>query len=88
MKLNHLFERGKPTFSLEIFPPKKDSAIEGIYRTLEELTEIKPDFISVTYGAGGGEAGATTCELASHIKHQLGIEPLAHFTCVNSTRRQ
>lgn len=88
MKINILFEKEKPTFSLEIFPPKKTSAIEGIYRTLEELAGINPDFISVTYGAGGGEAGSATCELAAYIKQRLGIEPLAHFTCVNSTRGQ
>ena len=88
MKINSLFEQEKPVFSLEIFPPKKTSGIAGIYKTLDELAEIQPDFISVTYGAGGGEAGMQTCELASYIKNQLHIEPLAHMTCVNATRKQ
>lgn len=88
MKINTLFRQGKPVFSLEIFPPKKTSAIEGLYRTLDSLAGIKPDFISVTYGAGGGEASNQTCELASYIKHKLNVEPLAHLTCVNATKEQ
>ena len=88
MKINKLFEQGKPVFSLEIFPPKKTSAIEGIYKTLDELVMVKPDFISVTYGAGGGKAGQQTCDLASYIKNNLGVEPLAHMTCVNSSEEE
>ena len=84
MKINTLFGT-KPTFSVEIFPPKKTSSIEGLYNTLTTFEEIKPDFISVTYGAGGGKAGDATCKLVSVIKRQLHIEPLAHMTCVNST---
>ena len=88
MKINKLFEQEKPVFSLEIFPPKKTSAIEGIYKTLDELAMVKPDFISVTYGAGGGKAGQQTCDLASYIKKNLGVEPLAHMTCVNSSEEE
>ena len=89
MKLNTLFETGRPTFSLEIFPPKKHGApVDTMYRMLEHLTAVDPSFISVTYGAGGSQAGAITCELAAHIKRQLGIEPLVHATCANSTRQQ
>lgn len=88
MKINKLFEQEKPVFSLEIFPPKKTSAIEGIYKTLDELAMVKPDFISVTYGAGGGKAGQQTCDLASYIKNNLGVEPLAHMTCVNSSEEE
>lgn len=88
MKINTLFDKKDPVFSLEIFPPKKTSAIEGLYRTLEGLAGIHPDFISVTYGAGGGNAGMQTCELAAHIKNNLHIEPLAHMTCVNADKTE
>lgn len=88
MKIHTLFEQGRPVFSLEIFPPKKTSAIEGIYKTLDNLVMVKPDFISVTYGAGGGQAGQQTCDLASYIKNNLGVEPLAHMTCINSSEEE
>lgn len=88
MKLNTLFKQDRPTFSLEIFPPKRSDKIDVLYQTLDGLADLKPDFISVTYGAGGGEAGSSTCSIASHIKNHLHIEPLAHTTCVNATREQ
>ena len=83
MKINTLFEKEKPTFSLEIFPPKKSLGIEKLYESLDGFSKTNPDFISVTYGAGGGEAGKSTMEIASHIKKNYGIEPLAHLSCVN-----
>ncbi len=86
MKITSLFGSGKTVFSFEVFPPKKTSAIETIYSTLEELKDLKPDFISVTYGAGGNPADSSTCDIASIIKNKYGIEALAHLTCVNSTR--
>lgn len=87
MKIAELYKDGKQTFSFEVFPPKKDSGIETIYNTLEELKDLKPDFISVTYGAGGREAGnSRTCEIASIIKNKYGITPVAHLTCVNSSK--
>lgn len=88
MKLNQLFKQKKIVFSFEIFPPKKDSPVRTIYRTLENLGNLEPDFISVTYGAGGNLADNSTCEIASIIKNQYGIEPLAHLTCVNSSREE
>lgn len=88
MKINKLFDSDRPTFSLEIFPPKKSSGIETIYKTLGDMSAVKPDFISVTYGAGGNMADTSTLLLASHIKSQLGIEPLVHLTCVASTKEQ
>lgn len=86
MKINTLFQKENPVFSLEIFPPKKTSAIESLYKTLEGLADINPDFISVTYGAGGGKASTQTATLASYIKNELHIEPLAHMTCVNASQ--
>ena len=86
MKLQTLFEEKKVVFSLEIFPPKKTSSIQTIYDTLDALRDIEPDFISVTYGAGGNPADRSTVQIASDIKHRYHIEPLAHLSCVNSTK--
>ena len=91
MKISSLFGQGKTVFSFEIFPPKKTSSIETIYNTLEELKDLKPAFISVTYGAGGTltEAGhSKTCEITSIIKNKYNVTPVAHLTCVNSTKAQ
>lgn len=85
MKLKSLFEEKKTVFSFEIFPPKKTSSIQTIYDTLDALSGLSPDFISVTYGAGGNPADHSTVQIASIIKHKYNIEPLAHLTCVNST---
>ena len=86
MKIHSLFGKGKAVFSFEVFPPKKDSPIESVYGKLEEICALKPDFISVTYGAGGSGAHSRTCEIASKIKHDFHVESVAHLTCVNSTR--
>ena len=72
--------------SFEVFPPKRTMPIETIYKTLEQLDGLHPEFISVTYGAGGGEANKRTLEVASYIKTQYHIEPLMHMTCINSTK--
>lgn len=87
MKIAGLFDKNEKTvFSFEVFPPKKDSPIESVYNKMEELCALKPDFISVTYGAGGTVGHSRTCEIASKIKHDFGVESVAHLTCVNSTR--
>lgn len=86
MKINGLFETKKRVFSLEIFPPKKTSGIERIFQTLDDLVVLRPDFISVTYGAGASDVGNLTCDISRRIK-ELGVEPLAHLTCVSSEKR-
>lgn len=86
MKIPDLFQQKKPVFSLEIFPPKKKANIDSIYETVEKLTVCKPDFISVTYGAGGSMTDNFTCDIASTIKRRFGIETVAHLTCINSSR--
>ena len=86
MFIPELFKDDKVVFSCEIFPPKKDGSIDSIYSTLEQLASIKPDFISVTYGAGGSTEQKKTGDIASIIKHDYGIEPIAHLTCINSSR--
>ena len=88
MKLASMFDSGKTVFSFEVFPPKKTSSIETIYRTLDELKDLKPDFISVTYGAGGNTADTSTCDIAAAIRDTYGIESAAHLTCVNNTREE
>ena len=86
MKMEKLFEVKRPVFSLEIFPPKKTGSIDTIYDTLNGLKDLKPDFISVTYGAGGNLADNSTCDICSIIKNKYNIMPIAHLTCVNNSK--
>lgn len=88
MKICELFKDNHTVFSFEIFPPKKDDSIETVYNTLDELTDLKPDFISVTYGAGGTQPGCSTREIVSIIKEKYHTESIAHLTCVNSTKAE
>lgn len=88
MKISSMFESGKCVFSLEIFPPKKESSIDSMYEILDELSDINPDFISVTYGAGGSAATRATSFLAGEIKSRCNIEPLMHLTCVAQSREE
>jgi len=85
MQIKNLYTKDKPVISFEIFPPKKNTPIDGVYDTIESLKDLKPGFISVTYGAGGSTA-RTTIELASTIKNKYRVETLAHLTCVSSTK--
>ena len=87
MKINDIFNKSdRAILSFEVFPPKKTSPIESVYSKLEEICALKPDFISVTYGAGGTGGHSRTCEIASKIKNDFGVESVAHLTCVNSTK--
>ena len=85
MKISAIYEKKKTVFSLEVFPPKKTSSVESIYDTLNGLRGINPDFISVTYGAGGNTADSNTRNIAEIIKKEYGIESMAHLTCVSTT---
>ncbi|QOX64570.1 methylenetetrahydrofolate reductase [NAD(P)H] [Anoxybacterium hadale] len=87
MKIKELFDAKKTVISLEIFPPKLTSPVETVFKTLDELKDINPDFISVTYGAGG-KAKDRTVEIASKIKNDYHIESLAHLTCISATKEQ
>lgn len=80
--------KNKTVLSLEVFPPRRTAPIEVIYDTLDELKGLDPDFISVTYGAGGSEANAATLAIASSIKNQYGIESVAHLPCINLTKNE
>ena len=87
MKTADIFKK-KTVFSLEIFPPKPDSDESVIYDTLEQLSDIRPDFISVTYGAGGGKNGCKTIKIASDIVTKYGVSSVAHLPCINHTKEQ
>ena len=88
MQIASLFQKNRPVLSLEVFPPKKTSPIDIIYKTLDNLKDLQPDFISVTYGAGGNAGDTSTADIASNILHKYGILPLAHLTCVNYTKKE
>ncbi|NIP29156.1 MAG: methylenetetrahydrofolate reductase [NAD(P)H] [Candidatus Dadabacteria bacterium] len=77
--------RNKPVISFEIFPPKTVGGLENLKKTLEDLSALSPDFITVTYGAMGTTRDKTV-EIASYIKNTLKIETACHLTCVGSTR--
>lgn len=84
--LQNMFDN-KKSISFEIFPPKKDGAFDTVFETLDALGKLKPDFISVTYGAGGSRSGETI-QIASYIQNTLGIDAMAHVTCVGSHKEQ
>lgn len=73
-------------FSFEVFPPKKTMNIDTVYKTLDELSDIKPDFISVTYGAGGSENCDNTLKIAEYIKNKCNTNSAVHMPCINMTK--
>ena len=75
----------RPLFSFEFFPPKTPEGETNLHRALRELEPLAPDYVSVTYGAGG-TTRETTIDIVTTLKEQFGIEAMAHFTCVNATR--
>ena len=74
-----------PVFSFEFFPPKSDEGVENLIKTVDELGDLEPAFVSVTYGAGG-TTRARTLDLVSRIRREFSLEPMAHFTCVGASR--
>ncbi len=92
MKIPAIFEEkkkiNKPVLSFEIFPPKKEAALKNIDETLEMLCDLNPDFISVTFGAGGSTVDNQTVEIAKKIKNNYGIEPLVHITCLHYGKQE
>lgn len=85
MKIRDMLANGNPTVSFEIFPPKSTYPLETVFETMDSLKDLNPDFISVTYGAGGSTKG-NTVDIASRIKKDFGIEAIAHLTCCTSTK--
>ena len=88
MQIAEMFgQDGAPVVSFEFFPPKTDEGVEALYQTAGALRICRPSYVSVTYGAGGSTRDRTL-DLVSRIKRELGIETMAHLTCVGSTRAQ
>jgi methylenetetrahydrofolate reductase (NADPH) len=85
MKIKEMLNDGKVHISFEIFPPKTDAGYDSVVTAAEKIAALKPSFISVTYGAGGGTS-KNTVNIASHIKDNFNVESLAHLTCVSSTK--
>ena len=82
MMISDIYKNKKRSLSFEIFPPKKDAELKNIDETLSILCELKPDFISVTFGAGGSSNCNRTIELAKKIKYEYHVEPVVHLTCL------
>ncbi|MFO1053240.1 MAG: methylenetetrahydrofolate reductase [NAD(P)H] [Planctomycetota bacterium] len=88
MRIADMFgQDGAPVVSFEFFPPKTDEGVEALYRTVDALHSCRPSYVSVTYGAGGSTRDRTL-DLVTRVKRDLGIEAMAHLTCVGSTRAQ
>lgn len=87
MKIKELFKQKQPTISFEVFPPNKIYTLEKVYEVIDELSLLKPDFMSVTYGAGGSTR-RNTVDIASKIKNINNIEALAHLTCIGATKKE
>ena len=85
MFIRELFKQKKFTLSFEFFPPKREGNLESLFATIKELSDFQPDFISVTYGAGGSTR-EKSLEIASRVKKEIRMEVLAHLTCVQSTK--
>ena len=99
MKISDILAKGRPSVSFEVFPPKRQTAspvgtIEermAVTRTkavVSAIAAVHPAFISVTYGAAGGETGGNTCTIARHVQSVCGVPVLAHLTCIASSRDQ
>ncbi len=89
MRIADIFAAAKkadrPVFSFEFFPPKNEDGVEGLSQTLHALGPLRPDFFSVTYGAGGSTR-RLTIDLVSRLERESGVVPMAHLTCVNATK--
>ncbi|MCR5691063.1 MAG: methylenetetrahydrofolate reductase [NAD(P)H] [Eubacterium sp.] len=88
MKITDFHRDKRKSLSFEIFPPKKDDSLKNIDGTLEVLSELNPDYISVTFGAGGSANCNKTIELAKKIKNDYKIEPVVHLTCLHYDKAQ
>ncbi|MBC8015873.1 MAG: methylenetetrahydrofolate reductase [NAD(P)H] [Sporomusaceae bacterium] len=84
MKISDMFKKDKIVVSFEIFPPKAQYPVSTIYDTIQSLKVLNPEFISVTYGAGGSSS-ATTFEIAKKVKNDYDLETLTHFTCIGAS---
>lgn len=85
MKIIELLKKNTLSLSFEVFPPKTETSFESVKTATEEIAKLKPAFMSVTYGAGGGTS-KFTLDIAKNIKELYGVPTLAHLTCVSSTK--
>ena len=86
MKISDILAEGKRTLSFEVFPPKTIDKFDSVLSAAEEIAALRPSFMSVTYGAGGGTS-SYTAEIASRLA-SFGVTPLAHLTCISSTKER
>ena len=88
LRIDEILARSdEPVFSFEFFPPKTDEGESNLRTALGALRDLEPDYVSVTYGAGGSRRNLTI-ELTKWIKQELGIEAMAHLSCVGATREE
>ena len=85
MKISDLLRKETLSLSFEVFPPKTEAGFDSVKSATEEIAKLKPPFMSVTYGAGGGTS-KYTLDIAKNIKERYGVESIAHLTCVSSTK--
>lgn len=85
MKITEILSAAEPSLSFEVFPPKTETCFEEVKTATEKIAQLKPSFMSVTYGAGGGTS-KYTLDIAENIKELYGVPTLAHLTCVSSTK--
>lgn len=88
MQISQMFKQKSCVFSIECFPPKQTQNFARMKDTLRTMSALAPDFISVTYGAGGSAGGVSTVEVAQYLKGELHVEPLAHMICMGSDRER
>ena len=86
--ISQLYRQKPCVFSIECFPPKQTTKFAAMQDTLRRMKALDPDFISVTYGAGGSAGGVSSVQVASFLKNELGIQPLAHVLCMGSDRQK
>lgn len=87
MRISDILQHKRPVFSFEFFPPKTDEAASQLEKTIADLRPLAPDFVSVTYGAGGSTR-EKTLDIVTRIKRDTGIEAMAHLTCVGATKEE
>jgi methylenetetrahydrofolate reductase (NADPH) len=85
MRIDQLLDHQRPVFSVEFFPPRSDEGVAQLFETVAALKPLEPDYVSVTYGAGGATRDGTV-EIAERIRTEHGIEVMAHLSCVGETR--
>lgn len=86
MKLTELFNQQRPMLSFEVFPPKNNEAYENVKDSIEKIALLNPDYMSITYGAGGGTS-IFTSQIAANVQKNFGVSSLAHLTCISSDKK-